>query len=67
MAIQVERESLSNKARFVTSTYTDKDGLQQVVGSDRPMPMESLEELRLIEGKSFAIGVVRDFANPLPA
>jgi hypothetical protein len=67
MAIQVERESLSTKARFVTPTYTDKDGVQQVVGSDKPMPMESLEELRLLEGKSFAIGVVRDFANPLPA
>ena len=67
MAIQVERESLSTKSRFVTPTYTDKDGVQQVVGSDKPMPMESLEELRLLEGKSFAIGVVRDFANPLPA
>lgn len=67
MAIQVERESLSNKARFVTPTFTDQDGLQQTIGSDKPMPIETLEELRLLEGRSFAIGVVRDFANPLPA
>jgi hypothetical protein len=67
MAIQVERESLSTKARFVTPTYADRNGLQQVVGSDAPIPMQSIEELRLLEGKSFAIGVVRDFANPLPA
>ena len=26
-----------------------------------------IEQVRLIEGQSFAIGVVRDFANPVPA
>ena len=67
MAITVERESLSTKSRFVSPTFTDRAGVQQVVGSDKPMPIESIEELRLIEGKSFALGVVRDFANPLAA
>lgn len=67
MAIQVERESVSTKSRFVSPTYTDNSGVQQVVGSDKPLPMKSIDELRLIEGKSFAIGAVRNFSNPLPA
>ena len=27
----------------------------------------NIEQVRLIEGQSFALGVVRDFSNPLPA
>lgn len=53
MAIQVERESLTTKSRFVTPTYTDKDGLQQVIGSDRPAPVLDVNHLRLHEGRAF--------------
>jgi len=53
MAIQVERESISTKARFVSPTYTDKDGVQQVIGSDRSMPVLDVNHLRLHEGRAF--------------
>jgi hypothetical protein len=53
MAIQVERESLSTKSRFVTPTYTDKDGVQQVIGSDRSMPIIDVNHLRLHEGRAY--------------
>lgn len=53
MAIQVERESITTKSRFVSPTYTDKDGLQQVVGSDRSMPIIDVNHLRLHEGRAY--------------
>lgn len=65
MAIQVERESLTTKSRFVTPTYTDKDGLQQVIGSEKPAPIIDLGELRLQEGYAFALGYSYPSSNPL--
>ena len=53
MAIPVERESITTKSRFVTPTYTDKDGLQQTVGSDRPAPILDVNHLRLHEGRAY--------------
>jgi hypothetical protein len=53
MAIQVERESITTKSRFVSPTYTDKDGVQQTVGSDRSMPILDINHLRLHEGRAF--------------
>jgi hypothetical protein len=53
MAIQVERESITTKSRFVSPTYTDQNGLQQVVGSDRPAPMLDVNHLRLHEGRAY--------------
>ena len=53
MAIQVERESITTKSRFVSPTYTDKDGLQQTVGSDRPAPIVDVNHLRLHEGRAY--------------
>jgi hypothetical protein len=53
MAIQVERESITTKSRFVSPTYTDKDGLQQTIGSDRPAPILDVNHLRLHEGRAF--------------
>jgi hypothetical protein len=53
MAIQVERESSTTKSRFVSPTYTDKDGVQQVVGSDRSMPTLDINHLRLHEGRAY--------------
>jgi hypothetical protein len=67
MAINVLRESDTTKSRYVTSTYIDKDGNQVVAGSEKPFPTEDVTLLRLDEGKAFALGVVRSFADPLPA
>lgn len=53
MAIQVERESITTKSRFVSPTYTDKDGVQQVVGSDRSLPVLDVNHLRLHEGRAY--------------
>lgn len=53
MAIQVERESITTKSRFVSPTYTDKDGVQQVSGSDRPLPIVDVNHLRLHEGRAY--------------
>jgi len=53
MAIQVERESSTTKSRFVSPTYTDKDGVQQVIGSDRSMPIIDVNHLRLHEGRAY--------------
>lgn len=67
MAIQVERESLSTKSRFVTPTYVDKNNNQIVVGSEYPLPKIALPELRLQEGKAFALGYAYPYATPLAA
>jgi hypothetical protein len=53
MAIQVERESITTKSRFVSPTYTDQSGVQQVVGSDRPAPVLDVNHLRLHEGRAY--------------
>lgn len=55
MSIQVERESITTKSRFVSPTYTDKDGVQQTVGSDRPSPMLDVNHLRLHEGRAYYV------------
>ena len=55
MAIQVERESSTTKSRFVSPTYTDKDGVQQVIGSDRSMPIIDVNHLRLHEGRAYYV------------
>lgn len=55
MAIQVERESITTKSRFVSPTYTDKDGVQQVGGSDRPLPTVDVNHLRLHEGRAYYV------------
>lgn len=55
MPIQVERESITTKSRFVSPTYTDKDGVQQVGGSDRPLPVVDINHLRLHEGRAYYV------------
>jgi len=67
MAILVERESLGTKSQHVSPSYVDKDGNSYLVGSEKPFPTEDVRLLRLEEGKAFALGVVRSFADPLPA
>jgi hypothetical protein len=67
MTIQVERESLDAKSQHVSVSFTDKDNVQYLAGSAKPFPTEDVALLRLEEGKAFALGVVRSFADPLPA
>jgi hypothetical protein len=66
MAITVERESLDTKSQHVSVSFTDKDNVQYLAGSAKPFPTEDVTLLRLEEGKAFALGVVRSFADPLP-
>lgn len=67
MAIQVERESITTKSRFVSPTYTDKDGIQQVVGSDRSMPIIDVNHLRLHEGRAYYVYKMYPYAAGLAA
>jgi len=66
MALLVERESINTKSRHVTPTFMDASQNQVIAGSENPFPIEDLSYLRLTEGRVFAVGVVRDFADPLP-
>jgi hypothetical protein len=66
MAIEVQRESLDTKSQHVSVSFADKDNVQYLAGSAKPFPTEDVRLLRLEEGKAFALGVVRSFANPLP-
>ena len=65
MAITVKRESLDTRAIHVSPSYTDQNDVQQLVGSDKPLPTRVLSTLRLDEGRAYATGVVRDSSNPL--
>lgn len=65
MAIFVERESLDTKSKHVTLTYMDKDENQVIVSSQNPLVSDTISELRLVEGRTFAIGAVYPFASPL--
>jgi hypothetical protein len=66
MAIEVQRESLDTKSQHVSVSFADKDNVQYLAGSAKPFPTEDVTLLRLEEGKAFALGVVRSFADPLP-
>jgi hypothetical protein len=55
MAIEVKRESLDTKSRHVSPSYTDKDGTQQLSGSDRPFPILDINHLRLHEGRAYNV------------
>lgn len=64
--LYVTPESDTNKARYVLPAYQDVDGESALAGSAYPVPSIEVGLLRLNEGKAFALGVVRDFADPLP-
>ena len=65
MAIEVKRESLDTKSQHVSVSFVNGDGTQQLAGSERPLPTQDIGNIRLEEGRSFAIGFVKDFDNPL--
>lgn len=65
MAITVGLESLTTKSRLVTPAYLDRNGTPSVIGSELPMPTADIVLLRGFEGRSYSIGAVKDFADPL--
>lgn len=69
MAVQkyITPESDSNRGRYSILAHQANDGDIVLSGSSEPLPIEDVGELRLREGKIYAIGVVYDFATPLAA
>ena len=55
MAIEIKRESLDNKARHVSPSYVDKDGVQYLTSSDKPFPTVDVNHLRLHEGRAYYV------------
>ena len=53
MAVSIERESQTTKARHVNPAYVDKDGVSYITSSDRPFPIVDINHLRLHEGRAF--------------
>jgi hypothetical protein len=53
MAVSIERESQTTKARHVNPAYVDKDGASYITSSDRPFPIVDINHLRLHEGRAF--------------
>jgi len=53
MAVSIERESQTTKARHVNPAYVDKDGVSYITSSDRPFPTVDINHLRLHEGRAF--------------
>lgn len=53
MVIAVQRESLDTRAQHTSPSYVDQDGLQPLVGSERPLPMLDINHLRLHEGRAY--------------
>jgi hypothetical protein len=65
MTIQVERESLSTKTQHTSPSYVDEDGVQRLVGSADPLPTQEIGVLRLVEGRTYAIGAAYPLTSPL--
>lgn len=55
MAVQIQRESDTTKARFVVPSYIDKDGNAYLSSSDRPFPIIDVNHLRLHEGRAYYV------------
>lgn len=49
----VQRESDTTSSRYVSLTFTEQDGRQVVMGSERSMPVLDIAHQRLHEGRAF--------------
>lgn len=67
MAVQVQRESDTTKARFVVPTYIDRDGNSFLTSSDRPFPTIDVNHLRLHEGRAYYVYKMFPYATGLGA
>lgn len=67
MAVQVQRESDTTKARFVVPTYIDKDGNSFLTSSDKPFPTIDVNHLRLHEGRAYYVYKIYPYSAGLAA
>lgn len=65
MALLVNRESDTTKARYVVPTWMDKDGGQRVVASSDSLPIIDVNHLRLHEGRAYYVYKFFPFAAGL--
>ena len=65
MPITVLRDSTDTHSISVSPSYTDKDSVQQLVGSDKPFPTVDVNHLRLHEGRAFYLYSTRNDGNKL--
>lgn len=65
MALLVNRESDTTRARYVVPTWMDKDGGQRVVASGDSLPTIDVNHLRLHEGRAYYIYKMFPFATGL--
>lgn len=65
MPIIVLRDSTDTHSISVSPSYTDKDSVQQLVGSDKPFPTVDVNHLRLHEGRAFYLYTTRNDGNKL--
>jgi hypothetical protein len=67
MPITVLRDSTDTHSISVSPSYTDMFSVQQLVGSDKPLPTEDVNHLRLQEGRAYCLYVTRNNGNKLAA
>lgn len=65
MALLVNRESDTTRARYVVPTWMDKDGGQRVVASSDSLPTIDVNHLRLHEGRAYYVYKFFPFAAGL--
>lgn len=67
MAVSIERESQTTKARHVNPAYVDKDGVSYIVSSDKPFPVVDVNHLRMHEGRGFYAYAFNPYSSMLAA
>lgn len=65
MALLVNRESDTTRARYVVPTWMDKDGGQRVIASSDSLPTIDVNHLRLHEGRAYYVYKFFPFAAGL--
>ena len=65
MTITVHRESTTTASRNVSPTFVADNGSQSLIGVNDPLPQIEYTSQKLRDGKVYAIGVVKDFDDPL--
>jgi hypothetical protein len=65
VTITVHRESTTTASRNVSPTFVADNGSQSLIGVNDPLPQIEYTSQKLRDGKVYAIGVVKDFDDPL--
>jgi hypothetical protein len=61
----VNRESLTTDSRHTSPSFVANSGSQSLIGVNDPLPQIEYTSQKLRDGKVYAIGVVKDFDDPL--